>query len=433
MKGPPFDKHPMSAEQIRAHADGLSRAKAQLESVATAMNGPAKHAADAVDGDLDGAIAGPTQQAQRSAMNTAAGSALCHDALDLFAGFVEVFDLGVADINRRWARAKAHDFYVREHEPDRHDAVDGARAAEAAALRKEYALLERDLDADAEIVATALNSGPDAGAKLVRSIQPHVTATLAYLREPEYVALGDSYSAGTGIGSYYTNGNEFRSTQAYAWLLARRFGLRLSHQATNGATTEDINARQLTGLGPDTEYVTLTAGGNDLEFSHILEASLNGDATQQILAKKDEVDSGEFEEKLDKLYAEVRQRAPNATVVVGTYPHLFDDQTGINNAPMPGGKLVSAEEVRALRETNDAMAAAIARSAAKYGFEVADVRDDFEGHSTEDVGRRWVNPLVVRPDQSGELKDGWVDADSYHPNAEGHHAYADAFDDHFGR
>ena len=71
------------------------------------------------------------------------------------------------------------------------------------------------------------------------------------------------------------------------------------------------------------------------------------------------------------------------------------------------------------------------RSAAKaHGFEVADVREEFTGHGTEEgADDRWLNGIVLNPND-GEIR-GLVDMDSYHPNASGHHAYADAFDVYF--
>lgn len=61
-----------------------------------------------------------------------------------------------------------------------------------------------------------------------------------------YVALGDSYSSGTGTGSYLDDGTScHRSTRAYPSLVAASGGLDLDLRACSGATTADVTATQL--------------------------------------------------------------------------------------------------------------------------------------------------------------------------------------------
>src|SRR5829696_10091664 len=83
-----------------------------------------------------------------------------------------------------------------------------------------------------------------------------------------YVALGDSYSSGTGTRTYLADGTSCqRSVYAYPSLLAASKGYTLNFRACSGATTADVSALQLSALGTGTAYVSLTVGGNDAGFA----------------------------------------------------------------------------------------------------------------------------------------------------------------------
>ena len=62
-----------------------------------------------------------------------------------------------------------------------------------------------------------------------------------------YVALGDSYSSGTGTRDYLADGTSCqRSARAYPSLIASARGLDLNFRACSGATTADVtSAHQL--------------------------------------------------------------------------------------------------------------------------------------------------------------------------------------------
>jgi lysophospholipase L1-like esterase len=114
---------------------------------------------------------------------------------------------------------------------------------------------------------------------------------------PTYVALGDSFSSGEGSTPYEsgtdTSSNTcHRSTQAYGSLLAVADGYstnalpstNFAFAACSGAVTNDLFSAnhentgeppQLSALGPATQKVTLTIGGNDLGFGNVLSACLD--------------------------------------------------------------------------------------------------------------------------------------------------------------
>jgi lysophospholipase L1-like esterase len=88
-----------------------------------------------------------------------------------------------------------------------------------------------------------------------------------------YVALGDSYSSGTGTRDYSLNSGCQRGPYAYPALIkADRPGTNLTFVACSGATTGDVLANQVPSLNASTNVVTITIGGNDAGFSSVITA-----------------------------------------------------------------------------------------------------------------------------------------------------------------
>ncbi|UYM05084.1 SGNH/GDSL hydrolase family protein [Solicola gregarius] len=227
----------------------------------------------------------------------------------------------------------------------------------------------------------------------------------------ELVALGDSYSSGTGTREYYDEGCQ-RSHFAYAEQIAQRLGATLDMQACSGATVATVSANQLGTLDAETDYVTLTVGGNDAGFVDVLlECAQPGWASDCDGA----VDGAQayirdsLPGSLDGLYAQIASLAPNATVVVGSYPRLFMGED------CNAGTWFSPAEQERLNATADQLADTIAAQASAHGFGLADVRPAFVGHAVCD-SPEWVNGLS---NPVGE---------SFHPNRDGQVGYADVFD-----
>ena len=81
----------------------------------------------------------------------------------------------------------------------------------------------------------------------------------------QYVALGDSYAAGTALGTYPDCEH---GDGGYPALLP--LGSRIDLQANvacSGASVSDVVANQLSALTSDTRLVTLTVGAADLDLS----------------------------------------------------------------------------------------------------------------------------------------------------------------------
>lgn len=91
----------------------------------------------------------------------------------------------------------------------------------------------------------------------------------------EYVAMGSSFAAGPGLGDNEPGSPAFcsRSTRNYAHRVAASLGLSLSDVSCGGATTSHIlrggqlfQGSQIDAVGPATKLVTVTIGGNDINY-----------------------------------------------------------------------------------------------------------------------------------------------------------------------
>lgn len=97
--------------------------------------------------------------------------------------------------------------------------------------------------------------------------------------KPIFLALGDSYSSGEGLGPFLPgSGGCDRSPEAYPEVVARHFPtLTLKFLACSGATISQIN-QQVSDLASTTlrrvGVTTITAGGNDLPFSGLIRSCL---------------------------------------------------------------------------------------------------------------------------------------------------------------
>lgn len=217
-----------------------------------------------------------------------------------------------------------------------------------------------------------------------------------------YVALGDSYSSGTGIGDY-SDQDCRRSERAYAVLLAAELDAELDFAACTGATTGDVESGQVRRLGADTDLVTITVGGNDIGWGKAIRACVT-----PFSGCTDDIEDVErrtkqtLPDKLDGVYREIADRAPSAEVYVLGYPRLFNAEDECDAF----GQL-SIEEQARMNGTADVLSGVVRRAAESRGFTYVDVRDSFDGHAVCDSDP-WINGLIHPL------------SDSYHPNAHGH-------------
>jgi lysophospholipase L1-like esterase len=234
------------------------------------------------------------------------------------------------------------------------------------------------------------------------------TAT-ASAASTSYVALGDSYSAGLGTGSYIADGTSCsRSVYSYPALDAARLGLTLDLRACAGSTIADVRQTQLGAISGSTGYVTVTAGGNDIGFASVLTecakpawmSNCNGAIDTAVALIRNQVPTS-----LAGLYADIRAKAPNARTVVVGYPRLFN---GIDCHLLTW---FSSAEMTRLNATADLLDSVTAAAAGAAGFTFVDPRATFTGHAVCSSSP-WINNLT------------WPLGDSFHPNRNGHAGYA---------
>ncbi|MDQ4212614.1 SGNH/GDSL hydrolase family protein [Microbacterium capsulatum] len=141
-----------------------------------------------------------------------------------------------------------------------------------------------------------------------------------------YVALGDSYAAGQGSGSYLDGC--YRSTLGYPALLGGMPRLNLLREpACSGATIGQVAATQLTQINRGTTLVTITAGANDLDLNQVY-AACAADGTAPACGQALAAAQGRIPgvgPAMAGLIAAVRAQAPQATIVVTGYPRPYAD------------------------------------------------------------------------------------------------------------
>ena len=220
----------------------------------------------------------------------------------------------------------------------------------------------------------------------------------------KYVALGDSYSSGTGAGSYGDSGSCKRSANAYAQLWANDHApSAFSFVACSGAVTADVLANQVAALTADTELVTISVGGNDAGFADVM-TDCNLGSDQACVDRNNQAQNfarTELPGRLDAVYTEISNRAPNARVVVVGYPHIYH----LNGSCAIG---LSETKRAAINGSSDVLADVISSRAAAFGFTFVDGRAAFDGHEICAPGDDWWLHSVT-----------WPIDESYHPTAAG--------------
>ena len=219
--------------------------------------------------------------------------------------------------------------------------------------------------------------------------------------------LGDSYASGYGVEPSFTT-RCGRADAAPAPSIDGRMRLALDDfVACAGAKTTDLVTQgQIAALGPDTDVVTLSIGGNDIGWSTAVGACLGGTDPQcaGALALTRGRITSELPGLLDAAYDKVDAAAPDAAVYVTGYPRLFSPEYGA----VLGAS--TAEQV-ALNEGADLLNATIRAEAEAHGYRFVDVTERFVDH-----GVNAPEPWLIWPTDPG----------SFHPNRPGYRSYAAA-------
>lgn len=247
-----------------------------------------------------------------------------------------------------------------------------------------------------------------------------------------YVALGDSMASGPLIPDITGPVGCGRSTHNYPHELAGTLSPATFRDVTcSGAATKHMTQQQETSvagvptetvppqfdaLSADTALVTLTIGGNDTGLVGVAQNCVRLDPTAKPC--KDDYTSGgvdqvaerikAFEPRMSAVLDGVRQRAPQARIIVTGYG-LYIKKGGC--WPIQPVLPVDADY---LQGSVNAMNAAIRRQAIAHGATYIDLVTPSIGHDAcQSPSRRWI--------------EGYVPvhlAAPLHPNREGEAAYA---------
>lgn len=243
-----------------------------------------------------------------------------------------------------------------------------------------------------------------------------------------YVAMGSSFAAGARIGPTKPGTPERcgRTVNNYATLLAARLKLDLDDHSCGGAATAHVLGPwnelppQIDAVDAQTRLVTVTIGGNDLNYVGTLFMAGCDPANPRIVQGRtiacsaprplDEAALARLEAGLRNIARQVRQRAPQARLVFVQYVKLVPDK------PCPAASLSPANAALA-REIGMRLADVTARVAREEGAEVLAADSLSRSHTPCDAVP-WANGSA--PGQDIALGAPW------HPNAAGHAAIADA-------
>ncbi|MEM1021075.1 MAG: SGNH/GDSL hydrolase family protein [Pseudomonadota bacterium] len=243
-----------------------------------------------------------------------------------------------------------------------------------------------------------------------------------------YVAMGSSFAAGPGLGAMRADIDPrcYGSIENYPHKLARLRGFELTDVSCSGAQTIHVlNAwkelpAQLDAVGPGTQLVTITIGGNDLGYiGGLIQASCaaagpNPASTwgcRDIPPAPTEAEFQIVEQRLSQILKGIAARAPDAHAVFVTYATVLPAYGLCAQAPLTPEQAALARTIAAKLEAITRRVAEAAQATLVDAAALSRLH-----HACADI-----------PWMTGYLDDGGVhEAMPYHPNDAGMDAIAEA-------
>ncbi|MFI9784244.1 SGNH/GDSL hydrolase family protein [Kitasatospora sp. NPDC051984] len=297
--------------------------------------------------------------------------------------------------------------------------------------------------------ATALAAGTVVPAQFVAA-QPAAAA------DRQWVALGDSYTAGfiRAAGEVFEiprDGCE-RTDQSYPQLIERDFGslFELTNVSCTAATIENVTDEpqepigrhfppfsedpdypfpavppQSAAVGPDTDVITVGVGGNTLGFADFLvKCPELGQGTGGAGTPcKDELGASvpdrlnRVSREYDRMLAVLHERAPRAKILAVGFPTIFPKDTAkCRYGDLTQFGTITQGDLDWLRQdVLEPLNRIIEKSTGTQ--EAADFVDLYESSAEHSVcdASKWVEGFITPPDQLSFV----------HPNARGHRNVAD--------
>ncbi|WP_426987822.1 SGNH/GDSL hydrolase family protein [Pseudarthrobacter sp. Y6] len=246
-----------------------------------------------------------------------------------------------------------------------------------------------------------------------------------------YVALGDSYTAGTGAGDPFRPAGVacWQSHPGYVDDVGQTGRVNLvANAACHGAVLSNASPFYDTGLytptvedqlfglavqgkiSAATGLVSITAGANDLGFSYVIGVCATN--TQEVCAAVLQQASAPaalqaLNAGLVQTYAAIHSAAPRARIAVMGYPLLFDPASPF--APIPPANQTLVNQAALALNSTVAAAAGTANAVYQANTQYVDVTARFMGHAVNSTDP-WVqlNPSLPTADYN------------FHPNKAGH-------------
>lgn len=249
-------------------------------------------------------------------------------------------------------------------------------------------------------------------------------------------ALGSSFAAGPGIEPI-EDAQAMRSSNNYAHQLARALDAQLVDLSVSGATSANVVdtpqqstmgtgefAPQLEGLPTDADLVTVTVGGNDLQFvgAMLYSALLHDDPSSPLvemmgpmfpegIPEPAEAVISEAVQGLIRVIDGARAKAPAARIVLVDYLTVLS--SGVSTPKSP---LFTAAELAKLLDLQSAVEQVFAEVAARRDVDLLLASELSRDHALGSA-EPWVQPFH---------SDLAKIAGSFHPNEAGMTAIAEA-------
>ncbi|HET8961756.1 SGNH/GDSL hydrolase family protein [Nocardioides sp.] len=244
--------------------------------------------------------------------------------------------------------------------------------------------------------------------------QPRTSSPAPSSQPVDYVALGDSFSAGPLVPDARSDPPGcFRSTNNYPAFLAGYLGVRSYRDVTcSGAGTRDLRRPQqlafgqrtppqVEALSAGTDLVTVGIGGNDFGlFGSIVETCVSlrdrepGGApcrrafTSRIDGRPVDIkarDARRIEDRVTLVLRAVTRRAPEADVYLVGYPRLLPERGRCAAVPFAAGDYAWGRRIERLLDTS--LSGAAERTSATY----VDLHTASRGHDACAGARAWLN------------------------------------------
>lgn len=274
-----------------------------------------------------------------------------------------------------------------------------------------------------------------------------------------YISLGDSYASGNGAGNpihTWPHPIPFcgRFSSAYPLQLAQTLSpVRFRSEACGGASITTVIWDQFSWIPRDADLVTLTVGGNEVDFFSVLNECVylwhpTGTCERELRRSKELIEKRGFVEGYEEMVrVGVQRMRKEGRFLVTGYARFFNETTtecdGITFARKRPGQYLTRSLRRELNQLVSMLNNVILSATEANGAEYVDIDEIFQGHrfceegvNEPDISRKdtWFFNLDYDSDDehaqevlSARWGKGFVDITRvFHPTKEGHAGIRDA-------